>query len=346
MHRQAPTPAKTGTRLREGPGIERSVRRAELWAAVGLGGFLLALVLLGWWRGVDDLVAELRRIDVLTFAGLLGLSLFNYLMRALRWHLFARQQRILLPFGRQALYYVAGFALTVTPGKLGEILRLWLLRRGHGYPYERTGSLLVADRLGDGLAMLAVSLVGITAFAQHRVKLVVVGGAILAGLVVLLRPQLSAAMLGLAYGMVGRGSRLFVRLRKLSRETSALLGSRAFVASLFLGILGWLAEATALWWLLATLGSPIGFTAACFAFAFSMLVGAAVMLPGGLGGTEAGMVVLLLGLGVPTEAAIAATAVIRVTTLWFAVGLGFGTLPFALRSVRATPAPVLRTSSA
>ncbi len=42
------------------------------------------------------------------------------------------------------------------------------------------------------------------------------------------------------------------------------------------------------------------------------------------------MVGLLVAAGVDLNAAIAATAVLRVTTLWFSVGLGFIALPVAL----------------
>lgn len=54
-----------------------------------------------------------------------------------------------------------------------------------------------------------------------------------------------------------------------------------------------------------------------------------VALMGGLGGVEAAMVGLLMLEGVPFEVALAATAVIRVTTLWFAILIGLGVFPYA-----------------
>jgi uncharacterized protein (TIRG00374 family) len=71
-----------------------------------------------------------------------------------------------------------------------------------------------------------------------------------------------------------------------------------------------------------------------FVFTFAMISGTVAMLPGGLGGTEAVMLALLSALGVDLQIAVAATALIRLTTLWFAVGLGFLALPFALRLAR------------
>jgi uncharacterized protein (TIRG00374 family) len=67
-----------------------------------------------------------------------------------------------------------------------------------------------------------------------------------------------------------------------------------------------------------------------FIFAFAMMVGAISVLPGGLGSTEATMVGLLATQHVPADVAVVATALVRVTTLWFAVALGLCALPLAL----------------
>jgi uncharacterized protein (TIRG00374 family) len=101
-----------------------------------------------------------------------------------------------------------------------------------------------------------------------------------------------------------------------------------------LGTLGWLAECTAFHWLLVTFGADLSFQKSVFVFAFSMLVGAATMLPGGLGGTEATMIGLLLLCRVQSDLAFAATLIIRATTLWFAVGLGFIALAVSLYLAR------------
>jgi len=50
--------------------------------------------------------------------------------------------------------------------------------------------------------------------------------------------------------------------------------------------------------------------------------GALSFMPGGLGGDEAVMVGLLVWQGLDAADAVAATVIIRVTTLWFAVLLG------------------------
>ena len=98
-----------------------------------------------------------------------------------------------------------------------------------------------------------------------------------------------------------------------------------------LGVVGWGSEATGLWLVLQALGSPLPPGDAAAVFALSLVAGVVSLLPGGLGGTEAGMVGLLLLRGVPSATALAATLTVRLATLWFAVVLGLCFLPFALK---------------
>ena len=83
-----------------------------------------------------------------------------------------------------------------------------------------------------------------------------------------------------------------------------------------------MAEALAFYWLLGWLGLDVPIAFAVFVYAVAMLAGALSFLPGGLGGTEAVMVGLLIWKGVFLPEAVAATILIRLTTLWFAVFLG------------------------
>ena len=82
--------------------------------------------------------------------------------------------------------------------------------------------------------------------------------------------------------------------------------------------------------LLGWLGADIALTTATAIFLIAVLSGALSGLPGGLGGTEATSVALLVLQGVPLDVAVLATAIIRVATLWFAVAIGFCVLPFAV----------------
>ena len=317
------------------------LRRAEPAAVAAVSASIAMYGAAVVWAGAEQVAAELGRVGPWVCLGLLALSLVNYAARGLRWHLFTRALKLPVPLRRSALYYVAGFAMTPTPGKLGEALRLWLIARGHGCRYRRSAALQIGDQLSDLQAMLLLCLLGAPALAAASHPWALAAAAALLALAswLLLRPALLLRLLLVAYGWVGTRPRLFAGFRVLLRQTASLMARRVYVAALALALLAWLAQCLALYWLLAALDAGVTVQQAVFVFAGATLVGALSFLPGGLGGTEASMVVLLLVLGVEAGTAVTATAVIRLATLWFAVGLGFLALPRALRLVRPAALP-------
>ena len=84
--------------------------------------------------------------------------------------------------------------------------------------------------------------------------------------------------------------------------------------------------------LLMWMGADIGLAKAVAIFTFSTLAGGLTGAPGGLGGAEAAMIALLTLEGVPLEVSVPATAIIRVTTLWFAIAIGLIVFPMAERA--------------
>lgn len=316
------------------------LRRLEYFVVISLVLFVVAMAVASFYAGAAEIAARLSRLSLGLVAGLLGLSLINYALRALRWHLYAGHLGLRIPAPLNAIHFVAGFALTTTPGKLGEALRLWLIERCHGYRYERIVPLFLGDRLADMNAVVLLCLAGIAGFPDQVWATVLAGAGMLLLSLALAFPR---PLIGLATGAYAaggrRGRRLFARARAALRQTARLFAPQLLLATMSLSLAGWFAEVYAFHWLLSALGADLGLLAAAFVFTFAIVVGAVSMLPGGLGSAEATMVALLAALGVDIETALAATVVIRATTLWFGVALGFAVLPVALRRARARPRP-------
>ena len=312
----------------------RAARRAILWA----GGFLLLLALALPALGLRQLGQHLAQLDPGLLAVLLGLSLVNYALRSLRWQALSRAAGLRVPLARNSLYYVAGFAFAVTPGKIGEVVRLWLLRRHHAAPYRRTLSLLAVDRVSDAVPLLALCLPGVGAFAGHAWSLAAVAAIVLAGLLLVLRPAAVAALVKLVYGRIRRRPRLFAGIMRVIRSMRSLTAPPVLLMAMGLGLLGWSAEILAAWLVLDRLGAEVSLAAAAFVFGFGMLVGGLPLFPGGVGGADGTMSALVLLLGVDAATAVTATAVIRLATLGFALLLGFLALPFAIAGGARPPA--------
>ncbi len=224
-----------------------------------------------------------------------------------------------------ARLFVSGFPLAVTPGKVGEALKALWLSEWSEVSFARGLPVVLAERFSDGLAVLALSALGVFAFPALWPAFLIT--LILSLSIVVLsqiRP-LALAVLGWLQRMPLIGGQMNA-LRDFYEAGYILLGPRPLIFAVCLGTISWLGEGIGFYLILLGLGLPPSGTVladAIFVLAVSTLVGSISTLPGGLGAAEASITGLLL-LTVTSDHALAAAAtlLIRLATLWFGVTLG------------------------
>jgi uncharacterized protein (TIRG00374 family) len=249
-------------------------------------------------------------------------SFASYLVRYARWRwLLGRTGHWLPPFPG-LLAYLAGLAFTATPGKVGELVRIrycaiWSVPASTvlaAYVFERALDLLVVLALAcfvikrPDLLMLVAAFVGC---AAGSVVLLALWPAGLDWVVRRLRRsgavRLTAFAQTLREGLVG--------CRTWFRPADLLVGSA-------LGLAAWTITSLAFVYLTGHLHLPVPFLDALAIYPMAMLVGAASMLPGGLGSTEATITGLLALYDVSLPLAVLAAVGIRLATIWFAIVCG------------------------
>lgn len=312
----------------------RSALTTILLLAIFAGGMAGAIASTGWTEAKTAL-ADLGVTRVLL---LIGLACCHYAIRAIRWHWLARAAGLPTTFLQNFRHCFGGFAMTATPGRLGELVRLRWIMRETGWPLERAAPIAFADRAIElaGMLLLIAVAVGFSNLGTTAIWPLL---AVAAALVwVACRPKLMTRMLVLLWKITGRAARTFVRLRRMTNGMAAFTGPGVLLPTTLLSALGWAFEGYAFYLLLSWMDAPITLAAAVAIFLTAVLSGALSGLPGGLGGTEATCVGLLVLQGVPLDTALLATMVIRLATLWFTVLMGFCVFPFSeLGSRRAAP---------
>ncbi len=290
--------------------------------ALAASGYL-AFVLWGGWH---DVLAASTSIGVLGLAAVLGLSLVNYALRFVRWQIYLKALGQQVPTVPSALIYASGFALTTTPGKAGELVRGIFLRR-HGVSFTASTAAFFSERLSDLVGVVTLAMLGLATYPAGRSLAIVAVGMIGVALAILSRPRL---LEWLKVRLPEEGGRLIRTVRHLLAmllEASRCHAPVVLAVATLLSVIAWSAEAVGAWLVLRWLGFDAGLAFAAGAYALAMLAGALSFLPGGLGGTEAVMVAILLWGGMPGAEAVAATVIIRLATLWFAVAIGIAALP-------------------
>ena len=338
MHIEQTTSSPAPTAPRPTKSVFKSVSKAapkSLRDRLVLFG-LLALLVIGLLgaaaaTGWQETLHQIQKLSLRQVGALLVLSLINYGLRGLRWHLFATRLGLKLPLITNMRHFLGGFAMTVTPGRVGELVRMRWIRRETGWAVDRTAPLVLVDRASD-LAAMAILMGAALLLSGSRITggVPVVLLALIAAFVVT-RPALLASMARMGYKTTGRLPRLFARVRRAARSLEPFsYGGTLFKGSV-LAFAGWLAEGLAFYLLLAWMGADVSASTAIAIFLFSTLAGGLTGAPGGVGGAEAAMIALLSLEGVPLALSLPATAIIRLTTLWFAIVIGLIIFPIAER---------------
>ena len=89
----------------------------------------------------------------------------NYLVRFGRWELYLKRAGIALPRKESFYIFMSGLVMTVTPGKMGELIKSYLLKESRQVPLTRSGPIVLAERFTDLLAVYLLTLLGGISFA-------------------------------------------------------------------------------------------------------------------------------------------------------------------------------------
>ena len=229
-----------------GPNLRRAAIGLILLSALYLALLLWADARNPSYAGISRLAPWLPLAMAMAWAG--------WGLRYLRWHwlLHRAGQGVGLASGLPA--YVAGFAFTATPGKLGELLRIryfgW-----HGVSAARVTAAFVFERALDLICLLLLALPAAAGLPGFGIALVFVVAVI--GLVGLLawRPMLLSAVVA---ALRRRGLRRLARAARVLRD--GFSGCRIWLRpldlalSLGLGLAAWSFIAATLGVLLLALG--------------------------------------------------------------------------------------------
>jgi uncharacterized protein (TIRG00374 family) len=312
--------------------------RGKIFASVLIG--LAVIIAISLFSDLSAVGRDLGDFAWALLPAILGLTVLNYLLRWLKWEYYLR--RLSLGDGvsqlDSGLIFTAGLVMSVTPGKLGEVFKSYLLRRINATPVSRSAPIVLAERLTDGLAMLLLMALGLTLYPPARPTFVVLLLGTLAGITVVQNRRLSLALIDQVARLPG-GARIAPRLHDVYASTAQLLEWRILAVSTLLSFVSWGFECLAFYYVLAGLGAAGGWLLllqCTFIFAASTLFGLVSFLPGGLGVSEVSSVGLLVGMvGLTASAATTATILIRFCTLWFGVLVGAIALAWFGRRHRA-----------
>jgi len=215
-------------------------------------------------------------------------------------------------WGLNLRVYLSGLALTASPGKLGEAIR-GIALVPQGVRLEKSLASFFVDRLCD------VAAVGLLGFAAGLITgkpfwLLLAFPGVVFLVLTFLKPLLRIDWL--------RHRSFLARLAEGLSYISTLWTVRRVPAFLVLSAVAYGLQGVIFVWFCQAGGFPLGWVDGVAVYCQATLLGAASMIPGGLGAMEASLFFQLVERGCAEGLAFSLTVAFRFVTLWMGIGLG------------------------
>ncbi len=270
-----------------------------------------------------DLISTLNELGTKITIGLL-IVLTGYLLRYIRWRILIKKLKINSPLKDDLRIWMSSYAFTATPGKAGEAIRSFLLKKEFNISYPLSLTALFYERFTDGVAVLIILLINSHSIGDINLPLKIEHLFI----VLIIASLIIFSMRRYFFNLLVKISILFPKniINSITKNKTLLIklfDYKIFIVSTFLATISWSLEGYTLFLILNKISlKKISFGISLISHSLSGFLGAISMIPGGIGSSEISNITLLSINGIPTDLAVIATLIIRLMTLWFATFLG------------------------
>jgi|TARA_B100001750_G_scaffold246303_1_gene268180 uncharacterized protein (TIRG00374 family) len=240
-----------------------------------------------------------------------------------RWHLLLKNSKIFIPKKNSFVIYMSGIALSIIPGRVGELIKSQLLKTKYEIPRTKTVPIVILEQLYTLIGLVAVAFFGIWFFEL---------GAYVLGFF--------TAVLVFVFILISSKT-IFYKLitilekRKFTSRFAEPLSSsydiikksmRGPVVFYAIGLTAifWLLEAITVYFVLLSFGiNYVEFLTVIPTYTTSLMLGFLSFLPMGVGVVEGSLASFFSLQGIEISLSLTLVVVIRLFTRWYSVAVGF-----------------------
>ena len=272
---------------------------------------------------LGEVYTQLNKMDTSYLPIILLLIPLCWIVLFTRWNLLLKNSNVYVPVKDNLKIYLSGFALSITPGKVGELIKSQLLKNKFGIPREKTAPIVLVEQLYNIIGIIGVSILGLWYF-EFGAHIILIAASLLVIILILISSK----------RLFEKFLTLLSRIKFLSQYTSTFSNSydvlrkstRGWVVvyASALSIAFWLVESVIAYFVLLSFGvNHIEFLSVITTYTSSIILGVASFLPLGIGVVEGSLAGFFTLQGVDVSIALTLVIFIRIFTRWIAVSVGF-----------------------
>ena len=246
-----------------------------------------------------------------------------------RWHLLLVNSKIFIPKKNSFVIYLSGIALTIIPGKVGELVKSQLLKTKFGIPRSKTVPVIILEQFYTLVGLIVISFFGIWYFELGTYVIGFFTAVLVFSFILISSKRIFNKLMVILEKR--KITSKFVEPLSLSYDTirKSIRGPIVFYATALTSIF-WLLEAVTVYFVLLSFGvDGIEFLMVIPTYATSIMLGFLSFLPMGLGVVEGSLVSFFSLQGIEVSLSLTLVIIIRIFTRWYGVAVGFVALRFS-----------------
>ena len=269
---------------------------------------------------ISDKILDMK-IEFLPY--IIVLAPLSWIVLFLRWHLLLKNSDIIIPKKENFKIYMTGFAMSATPGKIGELIKSHMLHSKYDIPKKNTIPIIISEQFYNIIGILIISILGLFYFDFSIYALA------LTGTLYIIMYFLFSSEKSFQKFMNFVSQRKILKKYVPSLSDSYLILKRSTttkisIISSLLSVVFWFIESVIAYLVLLSFDiSSLEFLQLAATYTTSIIIGVVSFLPMGIGVVEGSLAGFFSYQGIELSLALTLVIFIRIFTRWYGVIVGF-----------------------
>jgi len=289
---------------------------------------VIVYLALSFYGNINLVLNSLKEFQWQYFPIILLIFYLTFLLKFVKWQYYLKCLNVKVQLGLSFKIFMASLIMSITPGKIGDLIKSYMLKEINGTPVNTTIPIVFAERVTEFTALLFLVILGLNIYNQSIVIIIIS----LFSIIILFLLLFNSRIMNKIISTLSKSKKFIKYIEPISLTISnsrTLLKPKPFSLMILLSLFIWIVECFGFYIILIQFNIDFQIIWSFFTYLFSLFVGSISMLPAGLGVTDGSLTFLLSQNGFSKEAAVTATLIVRIAALWFALIVGIiGMLAF------------------
>ena len=255
-------------------------------------------------------------------------------LKYFRWSYYIGVLRLNISAKDSILVFTSGLLMSITPGKVGELLKSFLIKDKYKIPISLSSPIIISERIVEFIALLILGLFGLLLYTFGTEYLVLILTIIASLIIIVITNRFQNYFFQIVIKF-SKSEEIKADIKVFKSSLKILFEKIHLIKMLLLSIITWIIECFAFYIIISGLIGNQSIVWAVFSYTVAIFIGAISMLPGGIGTTEGALIYILAQKQILDSDALLITLFIRIITLWIPVIIGFISLLLIFRNSKA-----------